>query len=286
MSLKPRELVLLSRAQRALAEAQTIDEVKELRNKAEAVKAYAKTARLGTAIVLDAAVLKLRAERKLGQMLESVKLANSAPGNQRTGKVDRFPDVTGPLYLSDLGITKTESHRTKKLAAVSAKAFEQYVSESISAGQEPTSTGLLRMVRHQAVKPAVRNTEPLKLPGVVSSLDELARDGLTYSTIYADPPWPYSNQGTRAATANHRPAMSITDICNEPLAVVARDNCHLHLWTTNAFLSGGVRGDGGVGLQLPVGFYLGQTHDRHWEVLACSSRVLTARCSRSYYLCR
>ena len=37
---EPKELVLLTKAQRALAQAGTIDEVKQLRDKATAVKAY------------------------------------------------------------------------------------------------------------------------------------------------------------------------------------------------------------------------------------------------------
>ena len=42
---EPREIILLSRAHQALTEAQTLDEVKDLRDKAVAVRAYAKKAR-------------------------------------------------------------------------------------------------------------------------------------------------------------------------------------------------------------------------------------------------
>lgn len=60
--------------------------------------------------------------------------------------------------------------------------------------------------------------------------------GKKFGTIYADPPWSYSNQGTRAATGNHYGTMSVADICNMPIAELAADDAHLHLWTTNAFL--------------------------------------------------
>lgn len=53
---EPREIILLSSAQRALAEAKTVDEVKDLRDKAVAVKAYAKKARLGKDLVVDASI--------------------------------------------------------------------------------------------------------------------------------------------------------------------------------------------------------------------------------------
>ncbi len=69
---EPREIMLLSSAQRALAEARTLDEVKDLRDKAVAVKAYAKKAQLGKHLVVDASVIKLRAERKLGELFHEI----------------------------------------------------------------------------------------------------------------------------------------------------------------------------------------------------------------------
>lgn len=67
---------------------------------------------------------------------------------------------------------------------------------------------------------------------VTKSLDGLGRFGI----IYADPPWQYGNQSTRASTDNHYDTMSVDDICEMPVADHVADNAHLHLWTTNAFL--------------------------------------------------
>jgi N6-adenosine-specific RNA methylase IME4 len=60
--------------------------------------------------------------------------------------------------------------------------------------------------------------------------------GTKFSTIYADPPWLYGNQGTRAATGNHYSGMSVAEIAALPVAELAAPNAHLHLWTTNGFL--------------------------------------------------
>jgi N6-adenosine-specific RNA methylase IME4 len=57
-----------------------------------------------------------------------------------------------------------------------------------------------------------------------------------FGTIYADPPWQYGNQGTRASTGNHYNTMTLDDICSMPVESLAADDAHLHLWTTNAFL--------------------------------------------------
>jgi len=67
-------------------------------------------------------------------------------------------------------------------------------------------------------------------------LRRLADRGLRFGTVYADPPWPYQNQATRGATGRHYPAMSIDEMAALPIAELAADASHLHLWTTNAFL--------------------------------------------------
>jgi N6-adenosine-specific RNA methylase IME4 len=70
----------------------------------------------------------------------------------------------------------------------------------------------------------------------VSDLNLLIEAGTTFRTIYADPPWLYGNQGTRAATSNHYDGMTVEDICALPIEQLAHEDAHLHLWTTNAFL--------------------------------------------------
>jgi len=72
--------------------------------------------------------------------------------------------------------------------------------------------------------------------GTVSSLRQLIDEGWKYPTIYADPPWSYDNKASRGAADNHYATMSLDEICAEPVAELADDNAHLHLWTTNGFL--------------------------------------------------
>lgn len=77
--------------------------------------------------------------------------------------------------------------------------------------------------------------------GTVADLYELVRqveDGerAPFGTVYADPPWLYGNQGTRAATGNHYGGMPVEEIAALPIIRGVAENAHLHLWTTNAFL--------------------------------------------------
>ena len=72
----------------------------------------------------------------------------------------------------------------------------------------------------------------------VDDLQTLIRQGQTFRTIYADPPWPYTNQATRSSTGKVYKTATTTleDIKNLPVPKLAATNSHLHLWTTNAFL--------------------------------------------------
>lgn len=72
---------------------------------------------------------------------------------------------------------------------------------------------------------------------VVTHLQTLVESGARFSTVYADPPWPYSNTASRGAAENHYPTMSLKQIQSEPVKDLVTDKAHLHLWTTNAFLS-------------------------------------------------
>jgi N6-adenosine-specific RNA methylase IME4 len=70
-------------------------------------------------------------------------------------------------------------------------------------------------------------------------LHRLVAEGVRFGCIYADPPWLYDNQGTRAATSNHYDGMTVDELCDPnlmPIAALAAKDAHLHLWTVNAFL--------------------------------------------------
>ena len=70
----------------------------------------------------------------------------------------------------------------------------------------------------------------------IADLDRLAESGRKFGTIYADPPWLYDNQGTRASTGNHYDGLTVEQLCALPVGDLVADDAHLHLWTTNGFL--------------------------------------------------
>ncbi len=231
-----RELVLIEKAEQMLAEARDIDTIKEIRDKAQAAKAYAKKVGLSKHIIIRASAIKVQAERRLGELLINLPLANSAPGNQFTGKeTDRSHNATGPTRLKDLGITKSDSSRAQQIARLPAAVFNRYVKESVDAGQEPTTAGLLRLVKEQTVDATVI-TESQLPAGFVTNLNDLVAAGHRFGTIYADPPWSFRDRASRGAANNHYPTMTTDQIAAEPVAELAADSSHLHLWCPSAML--------------------------------------------------
>lgn len=224
-----RDVRALERVRQQLVAATSVDEVKDIRDKAEAIRLYYKKAGLGLDSMNAAAEVKLRAERRCGELLgETVQ-----HGGDRKSKYHE-----GSLKLDALGISHNQSSRWQRLAAVPEDEFEQHVLDFKSDGKELTTASVMRLGKQHETRQTF-DVDPASLAchGVVSSLQELVDAGAKFPTIYADPPWQYANKATRSAVdREYKDTMSLDEICAEPVAKLAADQAHLHLWTTNGFL--------------------------------------------------
>lgn len=65
-----------------------------------------------------------------------------------------------------------------------------------------------------------------------------------FGTILADPPWQFQNRTGKMAPEHKRlsryPTMTLGEICDLPVEVVAADRAHLYLWVPNALLPEGL----------------------------------------------
>jgi N6-adenosine-specific RNA methylase IME4 len=115
-----------------------------------------------------------------------------------------------------------------------ADALLDWCEETIRETGKPRST---RELRGEVSR---RRTQvglpPSSTTCVLDDLSTLINSGAKFGAIYADPPWLYDNQGTRAATGNHYLGLTVDQLCEMPVQQLAADDAHLHLWTTNAFL--------------------------------------------------
>jgi hypothetical protein len=120
-------LTLYDTACRAVAEAKTIDEAKEIRDRAVAMATYARQAK-NRDLEADAVEIRLRAMRRLDQLRQAQKAAvglNKGGGDHRVGK------KPGALpTLAEAGINKNLAHEGRKLGALSEPEFEQTVIEA------------------------------------------------------------------------------------------------------------------------------------------------------------
>ena len=127
------KLIRYEAARSALQAAQSVDEVKDIRDKAQAMAAYARQAK-DTELVEWATEIKVRAERRAGELLHETGLLEGRPKKASTD-----------TRLSDLGISYDQSSRWQKLAAIPEDRFEQAVAAAKETAREVTTAALLRL---------------------------------------------------------------------------------------------------------------------------------------------
>jgi hypothetical protein len=120
------------------------------------------------------------------------------------------------------------------LPPAEADAMLDAAEATIESTGKPMSTAALRSA--VARKRGAVGAQPSSETCEIKDLFEAAEAGKKFGCIYADPPWLYDNQGTRAATGNHYDGLTVDQLCELPVKRLAADDAHLHLWTTNGFL--------------------------------------------------
>lgn len=170
------QLVRYEQARQALAECHKVDEVKDIRDKAQAMAAYAQQAK-DQDLILWATEIKVRAERRAGEML------NEAAARGEMAKRGHPPAENKPATLSDLGIYDTQAKRWKQLAAMPAEHFETAVATAReSAGQVTTAFMLREAAKH---KPAAPPKKGPKADAMRQELKEAQQRGVSMLNTYA-----------------------------------------------------------------------------------------------------
>lgn len=223
------EIAKLDSARQALAEVSTAAQAKKIADIAKAAEIYA--LKQGSKEAADYAhQIHADALRLEGDFLNSQEKAQGAKGSgsNQHKRVLRSPCETAPPTLAQQGITKRESTQAQAVAAI-AKS-EPKVFDDFRAGKIP----LKAIVRAQQQKHQKQAAKLQMSEGFTDDL--LTLTGQKFGCIYADPPWQYSNQGTRASTDKHYSTMTVDELCKLPIKDLSASQAHLHLWTTNAFL--------------------------------------------------
>jgi len=216
-------LAKLSQATTALAEARTLEEIKAIRDMAEQARLYAQANKLGLDAINAGTEIRLRADRKMGEVLILAK---------ETGEINHGGDRKSKssdsiLKLSDVGVTLNQSSTSQRLAKLSEQVFEERIEATKVTNQRLTTGRVL-------VQPEVRAEKIERINQGNVSLSTVTR----YPVVYADPPWRYEHSRTdNRQIENHYPTMALEEICNLPVSELAADDAVLFLWATSPKLA-------------------------------------------------
>jgi N6-adenosine-specific RNA methylase IME4 len=225
--VKAGEVSLAREAPRMLAFVSGLTDPEDLREckaQAAAVAEYLAQRRDASVEEYNAAVkVKARVEHRLGEVLAE------------TVSTNRYNTA---LHLPR-EITPMQSSRAQQLAGVPWEKIEARIDEATAKNRRAS---LARDVNPLVVAAKVSGGGPDDGKAVVRrEFRALIDSGGRYGTIYADPPWKYGNQGTRAATDRHYPTMAVAEIAALEVGKLAAEQSHLHLWVTKPFLPDGLR---------------------------------------------
>ena len=142
-------LVRYEAARTALAECQRVDEVKDIRDKAEAMAAYARQAK-DTELIAWATEIKVRAERRAGEMI----LQKRASGEMASAGGDRRSETKiEQTTLKDYGISNDQSVRWTALADMPAEHFETAVATAKDTAGHVSTAHMLREAKRGRPQP-------------------------------------------------------------------------------------------------------------------------------------
>ena len=208
---------LAGAARHALAQATRPEEIKGVRDKLSTIEHWFKKQR---ATLIESNLLvaeRLRAERKVGAWLRK----NVHPGGDRQSEKALLPEVT---MLSDVGISRRDSHKWQRMAAIDEADFETWVQECLN-DRELSTAGALRLWAQLAHTGSFVQEAPVP-PG-------------KFNGVIVDPPWPMQKIDrlvTPTQTALDYPTMSLEEIAAFPVGEMCAEDCHVFLWTTQRFL--------------------------------------------------
>jgi len=130
-------LMQMAQARAALEKAESLDVVRSIRNQAKAWRDLLAAQRAGLSMVNQAAETKLRAERRLGELLATMERAT--PGDATSQARRSIPT------LADLGVAHSEAHRWRLLASLPADVFDGFLAREQAEGRELTTAAVLRL---------------------------------------------------------------------------------------------------------------------------------------------
>jgi hypothetical protein len=172
-------LVRYEAARSALAECHRVDEVKDIRDKAQAMAAYARQAK-DQELIQYATEIKVRAERKAGELLSQMKVRGELTPHGGDRKSESRSETTN---LNSVGITPDQSSRWQQLASMSEEHFEAAVATAKDTAGHVTTAFMLREA--QRAKPQGKARTGAKADAIREELQAAKERGVSMLETYA-----------------------------------------------------------------------------------------------------
>lgn len=229
-------LIKYEAACRALAEAASVDEVMQIRDQAEMLRAAGRIAK-NRDLEMQAIEIRMRGERRLGEL---IKAQEETVGLNRGGRPSKTStqeeQVSRPGTLAEAGIDRKLSSRAQKLAAVPASEFEGLIDEwkeESKAADGRLTTNLLKIGAEQRQRDARRDLQR-ELSDKALELTGKRR----YAAGYIDPPWLRKQGITDRSYENHYPTMTWAEIVAWAASIRDRflEDAWFFVWVPRAHL--------------------------------------------------
>jgi len=134
-------IATLEQACKWLSEVKSIEEALSFRDQVEAVRHYRQVSGHAIEACNEAAEIKVRAERRIGELLE--KQLNHDGGRPR-----KNPDrESGFTKLADVGVSYKQSERFQAIASIPEAQFEAHLAERKEAGEQITTAETVRLAK-------------------------------------------------------------------------------------------------------------------------------------------
>ena len=213
------DIIKWDKIEHQIAEAKDIQTLSNMSDKLEAIRVMAKQSKQSLEVQNRIAEYRLRVERKKGEWLQD-NIEHNVSGRQ------------GRLGLEDIGISKDDSSKSKRIAALSKKEFEEYIHDTKETNKEVTLAGAVKLAK-----------EIIREEKIEEQKKEIKKDNIEqpkgeYDIIVVDPPWSYGTEkaydpdGYRGTTPY--PTMQQNELLKIDLPT--KKDCILWLWTTNTHI--------------------------------------------------
>ena len=233
-------LVKYDEACRAIAAAKAVDEVKDIRDKAEAMRVYARQAQ-NRGLEIDAAEIRMRSERRLGEMIvaqkETVGLNQGRAGAGRPalgGAETEQPKPDTRPTLAEVGIDRKLSSHAQKMAAVPPEKFESMLGQWREEAHEVNArvtTNLLKVGAEEEQRQHRRD-----LAQTLSDASAQLGGHRKVACIYADSAIRRKAGIGDRAYENHYPTMSWDEIMALPIADLLLPDAWGFIWIPRAHM--------------------------------------------------